>query len=251
MKTSVLGLFLAAAFASSAPAQTAPPAAVPLWKVEWAYLSHYHDANLLLGPPAPGEKRVVFYGDSITEAWGNLDRYFPGKPYVNRGTSGQTTNQMLVRFRQDVLRLKPAAVVILAGTNDIAGNGGPITLEATEDNLQSMAELARANGIRVILSSVLPVYDYPWRPGLQPAKKIVSLNRWIADYSVRNNLVYLDYYRLMVDGRGGLPPSLAKDGVHPTPAGYAIMAPLAERAIEETLSSSATADPGCNRAPAP
>ena len=198
-------------------------------------MSRYHDANLLLAPPASGEKRVVFYGDSITENWGDLTKCFPGKPYVNRGISGQTTNQMLVRFRQDVINLKPSAVIILAGTNDIAGNGGPITLEATEANLQSMAELARANGIQAVLASVLPAYDYPWKPGLQPAGKILELNRWIRTYCSIENFIYVDYYSWMVDGRGGLPQNLASDGVHPTPAGYAIMAPLAELGVEEAL----------------
>jgi lysophospholipase L1-like esterase len=189
-----------------------------------------------LGAPKPGENRVVFMGNSITEAWAPLfDSLFPGKPYIGRGISGQTTPQMLVRFRQDVVDLHPAVVVILAGTNDIAGNTGPSTLEMIEDNLASMAEIARANGIRVVLASVLPVYDYPWRPGLEPAPKIVELNEWIREYAAAHDAVYLDFHTAMVDARGGLPPELARDGVHPTPAGYRIMAPLAEHAIQEAL----------------
>jgi lysophospholipase L1-like esterase len=245
MKASTLGLLSAAVIVAGAFAQTAPPPAapaaaspanaIPRWKIEWAYLSRYHDANLQAGLPAPGERRVVFYGDSITEGWGDDGRFFPGRPYLNRGISGQTTAQMLVRFRQDVIGLKPAAVLILAGTNDIAENGGPTTLEAIEDNLQSMAELARVNDIRVILASVLPAFDYPWHRGLEPAGKIIALNRWIEGYCAANHLVYLDYYSPMVDERGGLKAALTKDGVHPTMAGYAVMAPLAEQAIRETF----------------
>jgi len=154
---------------------------------------------------------------------------------VNRGISGQTTSQMLVRFRQDVINLGPSAVVILGGTNDIAQNGGVTTLEAIEQNLQSMAELARVNHIRVVLSSVLPVFDYPWRRGLEPADKIVELNRWISAYCSRNNLVYLDYYSPMVDGRRGLRAEYSIDGVHPNSAGFAVMEPLAEKAIGKAL----------------
>jgi lysophospholipase L1-like esterase len=142
---------------------------------------------------------------------------------------------MLVRFRQDVIALKPAAVVILAGTNDIAGNTGPSTLEMIEDNIASMAELAKANGVRVVLSSVLPVYDYRWRRGLEPAPKIVAVNAWMKDYAARHGMVYLDYHTPMADRRGGLRPELGGDGVHPNEAGYRLMAPLAERAIVEAL----------------
>ena len=210
----------------------------PPWEREWAYLSKYHEANARLAPPATGEKRVVFFGDSITEGWAVDGKFFPGKPYVNRGIGGQTTAQLLVRFRQDVIGLRPTVVVILAGTNDLAENGGPTTLEAIEDNLQSMAELARLNGIRVVLASVLPARGYPWRPGLQPADKISALNRWIAAYSAQQHVVYLDYYSAMVDEKGGLRADLTKDGVHPTPAGYDVMMPLAEKAIREALLNS-------------
>ena len=203
---------------------------------DWANLARYRAANASLGAPAAGVHRVVFMGNSITDSWAlYFPAMFPGKPYVGRGISGQTTPQMLVRFRQDVVSLRPAVVMILAGTNDIAGNTGPSTLEMIEDNLMSMTELAKANGIRVVLSSVLPVYDYPWRPGLEPAPKIASLNRWMQVYAARIGAVYLDYYTAMVDARGGLRPELTHDGVHPTEAGYRIMAPLAERAIEEAL----------------
>lgn len=203
---------------------------------DWADLGRYREANSRLGPPAPGENRVVFYGNSITEAWARLfPELFPGKPYVGRGISGQTTPQMLVRFRQDVVALKPKVVVILAGTNDIAGNTGPSSLRMIEDNLASMTEIARANGIRVVLSSVLPVYDYPWKPGLAPAGKIVALNLWIRQYAASVGAVYLDYHGAMKDSRDGLPPALATDGVHPTEAGYRVMAPLVERAIDEAM----------------
>jgi lysophospholipase L1-like esterase len=160
---------------------------------------------------------------------------FAGKPYIDRGISGQTTPQMLVRFRQDVIALKPAVVVILAGTNDIAGNTGPSTIEMIEDNLASMAEIAQANGIAVVLSSVLPVFDYPWRPGLTPAPKIVALNAWMKQYAAAHGAVYLDYHSAMADERQGMKPDLASDGVHPNEAGYRIMAPLAEKAIAEAL----------------
>lgn len=203
---------------------------------DWAGLQRYAHANDSLPPPAPGERRVVFMGNSITDAWARFfPQMFPGKPYIGRGISGQTTPQMLVRFRQDVIALKPAVVVILAGTNDIAGNTGPSTLEMIEDNLVSMTELAHASGIRVVLSSVLPVYDYPWRPGLQPAAKIIALNAWMKSYAARAGAVYLDYHSAMVDERQGLRNDLTGDGVHPTEAGYRVMAPLAEKAIEDAL----------------
>jgi len=205
-------------------------------RTDWAYLERYQAENAALAPPRPGENRVVFMGNSITEGWA---KYFPsmfaGKPYVNRGIGGQTTPQMLVRFRQDVIALKPAVVVILAGTNDIAGNTGPSTIEMIEDNLASMAELAKANGIAVVLSSVLPVYDYPWRPGLEPAPKIVALNAWMKEYAATHGAVYLDYHTPMADERQGMKADLASDGVHPNEAGYRIMAPLAEKAIAEAL----------------
>ena len=225
--------------APSAPLNPEQVASAPLKQAltDWPQLARYREDNAALPPPAPGEQRVVFYGDSITDGWGRVDGtvFFPGKPYVNRGISGQTTAQMLVRFRQDVIALKPAAVVILAGTNDIAGNTGPATLDMIEDNLRSMAELARANGIRVVLASVLPVSDYPWQPGLHPAGKVRELNAWMRSYARDTGAVYLDYHGAMGNADGGLDAELAADGVHPTPAGYALMAPLAQRAIDEAL----------------
>ncbi|MGB7265169.1 MAG: SGNH/GDSL hydrolase family protein, partial [Terracidiphilus sp.] len=204
--------------------------------VDFGGLEHFKEADMKLGPPATGEDRVVFLGDSITQGW-KLDESFPGKPYINRGISGQTSPQMLVRFRQDVIDLQPKVVVILAGTNDIAGNTGPMTLEQTEGNIASMAELATANGIRVVLCSVTPSFDFPWSPGLDPAPKIAILNAWIRGYAMAKGLVYVDYYSAMKDARGGLPPNLSKDGVHPLPAGFAIMTPLAEAGIEKALQS--------------
>ena len=198
---------------------------------DFGQLTRYRDANAALQAPAAGENRVVFFGDSITDIW-HLDEYFPGKFYVNRGIGGQTTPQMLVRFRQDVIDLKPRVVVILAGTNDIAGNTGPMTLEQTEGNLASMAELAAANGIRVVLCSVLPAFDYSWAPGLTPAPKIAQVNAWLREYSAQKGLVYVDFYSTMKDDRGGLPATLSRDGVHPLPAGFAVMTPLAEAGIE-------------------
>lgn len=203
---------------------------------DWPNLQRYRDANAKLSLPVKNENRVVFLGNSITEGWQpHFSTMFPGKPYIGRGIGGQTTPQMLVRFRQDVIDLKPKVVVILAGTNDIAGNTGPSTLEMIEDNLASMAELAKANGIRVVLSSVLPVYDYPWKPGLEPAPKIMALNKWMKDYARTHGAVYLDYHSAMADSRGGMRRELANDGVHPNEAGYRIMAPLAEQAIEKAL----------------
>lgn len=221
------------------PPQPAAPVVSPQEQrlhTDWADLARYRDADTELGAPAPGEERVVFYGNSITEAWAPyFATDFPGRPYIGRGISGQTTPQLLVRFRQDVVALHPAVVVILAGTNDIAGNTGPSTLEMIEDNLASMTEIAKANGIRVVLSSVLPVYDYPWKRGLEPAPKIVALNTWIRGYAAEHGAVYLDYYSALTDARGGMRAGTSSDGVHPTAAGYAIMSPLAERAIAEAL----------------
>ena len=226
---------------SSATSAQPPPSAADRAREErlrndWAWLARYRAANDSLGAPAAGERRVVFMGNSITEGFApRFATLFPGRPYVGRGISGQTTPQMLVRFRQDVVALQPAVVVILGGTNDVAGNTGPTTIEAIADNLASMAEIARANGIRVVLASVLPAADFPWRPGREPAPTIVALNEWIRRYAAANGHVYLDYHAAMADANGGLRPELSRDGVHPNDAGYAIMAPLAERAIAEAL----------------
>jgi lysophospholipase L1-like esterase len=202
--------------------------------VDFGGLSRFKEENAMLAAPKPGEGRVVFMGDSITQGW-KLDESFPGKPYINRGIGGQTTPQMVVRFRQDVIDLKPKVVVILAGINDIAGNTGPMTLEQTEGNIASMAELATANGIRVVLCSVLPAFDFPWAPGLTPGPKVMEVNAWMKQYAADKGDVYVDYYSAMKDERGGLPATLSKDGVHPLPAGYAIMTPLAEAGIEKAL----------------
>jgi lysophospholipase L1-like esterase len=204
---------------------------------DWPDLGRYRSDNEKLGPPRPGENRVVFMGDSITDAWGRNPgtTFFPGKPYINRGISGQTTPQMLIRFRPDVVALRPKVVVILAGTNDIAGNTGLMSLEDTESNFMSMVDIARQNGIRVVLASLTPAFTYPWRPGVQPAARILALNTWLKEYAKKTGSVYLDYYSAMVDARPGMKANLSKDGVHPNNAGYQIMAPLAEKAIEEAV----------------
>lgn len=203
---------------------------------DWANLARYKNENAQLELPKANEKRVVFMGNSITEGWIKKDPdFFSGKPYVNRGISGQTTPQMLLRFQADVIALKPKVVVILAGINDIAGNTGPSTLEMIEDNISSMSVLAKSAGIKVILSSVLPAYDFPWRPGLSPAEKVVLLNEWIKNYASKNGFIYLDYYSSMVDDRKGLKAEYTTDGVHPNEKGYKIMEPLVEKAIALAL----------------
>jgi acyl-CoA thioesterase-1 len=203
---------------------------------DWAELARYRQANSELPPPAKGESRVVFMGNSIMEGWAKLfATQFPGKPYIGRGISGQTTPQMLVRFRPDVIALQPRVVVILAGTNDIAGNTGPSTLEMIEDNIASMTQLALANNIRVVLCSVLPVFDYPWKRGLEPAPKIVALNAWLKSYAAKVGAVYVDFHTPMSDARQGLRAELAPDGVHPNTAGYELMVPLVERGIAAAL----------------
>jgi lysophospholipase L1-like esterase len=210
----------------------------------------YAAANEALAPRKPGETRIVFFGDSITDNWSKPDYggFFPGKPYVNRGIGGQTTAQMLLRFRADVLELDPLAVVILAGTNDIAGNAGPVTLDQVQDNLASMAELARVQGIKVVLASLLPVSDDKkdanglaiTRTRQRPTGTIRELNRWLATYAARNGHGYLDYFKATADPNGLLLAPLNDDGLHPNAKGYEVMAPLAEKAIAEAL-----------RAPAP
>jgi len=208
----------------------------PLQAQDWPNLSQFAEANATLGPPQPGEERVVFMGNSITIGWLNtMPEFFEGRPYIDRGISGQTTPQMLLRFRQDVIELQPEVVVILAGTNDIAGNTGPETQDMILDNIKSMTELARANGIAVVLSSVLPAFDYPWRPGMHPNEKIPALNAAIKAYAIANDLVYLDYFPALANDKNGMDADLAKDGVHPTKKGYEIMAPLAEAAIQKAL----------------
>lgn len=201
---------------------------------DWPNLARFRDEDAKLGAPAKGEARVVFMGDSITESWALADS-FPGKGYVNRGISGQTTSQMLVRFRQDVIGLQAKVVVILAGTNDIAENTGPISVEGIEGNMASMVDLAKRNGIRVVLASVLPVQQYPWRPEIAPVEKIRALNDWMKDYAAKEGLIYLDYFSATVNEKLGMKAELSEDGVHPNKPGYAVMAPLAEKAIAAAL----------------
>ena len=211
---------------------------------DWPALSRYREANSSTPAPAKGERRVVFLGDSITDSWDDpkFGGFFPGKPYVNRGIGGQTTPQMLIRFRPDVISLKPAVVVILAGTNDLAGNTGPTTVAAIEDNLASMAELARAHDIRVVFASILPISDFEIREGKplvqslrRPPEKIREINDWMKKFAAANRLIYLDYYSAMVDEKGFLKDELSNDGLHPNDKGYAVMAPLADAAIQIAL----------------
>ena len=214
----------------------------PTLRDDFGELARYRDANAALKPPAPSENRVVFFGDSITDIW-HLDEYFPGKPYINRGIGGQTTPQMLIRFRQDVIEIHPKAVVILAGTNDIAGNTGPMRLEDIQANYTSMAELARVNNIRVVFSSVLPVHNYTPQSQIlfaqRSPQKILVLNRWLKDYvAAHSDCFYLDYFGAMVDNKGYMKRDFADDGLHPNAAGYKVMAPLAEAAIQNALGTS-------------
>lgn len=228
-----------------AGAQQAVTTTVPIAKevdplrTDWPNLRRFHEEDVALPAPAAGEKRVVFMGDSITQGWAHYgvppEPPVAGVTWVNRGISGQTTPQMVLRFQQDVIHLKPSVVVIFAGTNDIAGNTGDMTPEQTEDNFISMAELAHANGIQVVLCSILPAFDFPWKPGRAPATKIVALNSWIKSYAAEQGYVYVDFYSAMVDARGGLPATLSKDGVHPLPAGYAVMNPLIEAGVAKAL----------------
>ena len=259
-QTLALVLFLAVSAVAQQPAQApqpAPPTLTPDQALEkyreskaatlrddFGELGRYRAANAALQPPALGENRVVFFGDSITDIW-HLDEYFPGKPYINRGIGGQTTPQMLVRFRQDVIALQPKVVVILAGTNDIAGNTGPMRLEDIEADYASLAELAAANHIAVVFSSVLPIHNYTDRSrdffAQRSPEKILELNKWLKNYvSGHPDRLYLDYFTALVDDKGLLKKDLADDGLHPNPAGFKIMAPLAEAAIEKALGTAAS-----------
>lgn len=212
---------------------------------DWPNLARYRESNSKVTPSAKNESRVVFMGDSITDMWvlPQFGAFFPGKPYFDRGISGQTTPQMLIRFRPDVIALKPKVVVVLAGTNDIAGNTGPMSVEEIAANLASMAELARAHKIKVVLASVLPVYDGGHNhegkevvmTDRRPPEKIIALNEWIKKYCAETRLVYLDYFSAMVDGKGFLKRELSDDGLHPNKAGYDVMASLAEKAIVSAL----------------
>jgi lysophospholipase L1-like esterase len=213
---------------------------IPVLMEDFGELGRYRDANASLAAPTPNESRVIFFGDSITDGW-KLPDSFPGKPYINRGISGQTTPQMLIRFRQDVIDLHPRTVVILAGTNDLAGNTGPMLLQDIEANYASMAELARVHRIPVVFASVLPVHNYTPRSQdffvTRPMEKIRELNRWLKDYCAANGCVYLDYFSAMLDDKGLLKRELSEDGLHPNAAGYKVMAPLAEQAIQKALAA--------------
>jgi lysophospholipase L1-like esterase len=242
MTPTLIATFLLAGSAlAQAPPQTSPAAPAPVAVTkppqDWAQLGRYAADDATLPPPAAGQQRVVFLGDSITDGWGRKPgtSFFPGKSYVNRGISGQTTPQMLVRFEQDVVHLHPEVVVILAGTNDVAGNTGPETPAMIEDNFRAMTDIARRNGIRVVLASITPAARYPWRPGVESVPEIRELNGWLRQYAAQQHLVYLDYYSAMADPDGAMKPGLSSDGVHPTQAGYAVMAPLAEAAIAKAL----------------
>jgi lysophospholipase L1-like esterase len=205
---------------------------------DWPNIKRYEEANGKLTAPAAGQKRVVYMGDSITDAWVNNDStFFKSNNYIDRGISGQTTGQMLLRFREDVINLKPAVVLILAGINDIAENNGPSKLEDVAGNIFSMAELAKTHGIKVVLSSVLPANAFPWKPAINPVEKVRVLNDTLKAYAKKNNLVYLDYFTAMADDKRGLPANLSKDGVHPNLAGYKIMEPLAKQAIAKALAN--------------
>jgi len=235
------------ASASPAPASITADQLARLERAEnklkdWPNLARYRDANAKVAPPANGEDRVVFMGDSITDSW-KLNEYFTAKPYINRGISGQTTPQMLIRFRPDVIELNPKVVVILAGTNDLAGNTGPMTVDSIEDNLQSMAELARQHGIRVVLASILPINDYAknkdgapmLRSTNRPPDKIIAINQWMRKYADDNGVVYLNYFSALADEKGFLREDLSRDGLHPNAKGYEVMKPLAEQAIITAL----------------
>ncbi len=205
-------------------------------KEDWANLAYYRDANASLNAPGENENRVVFMGNSITEMWQvHAPPFFKKTGFINRGISGQTTPQMLVRFRQDVIELRPKVVVILAGTNDIAGNTGPTTNHMILNNILSMVDIAQSNRIHVVLCSVLPVNHYPWAPELQPAQRVISLNASLESYCKKHNIPYVDYYTAMVDAEQGLPTRYAPDGVHPNTQGYAVMEPLVMAAINTIL----------------
>ena len=230
-------------FAGHARAQQAATAANShdhALATDFGQLARYQAANLALPPATPGVPRVIFYGDSITDAW-KLDVFFPGRNYINRGISGQTTPQMLVRLRQDVIDLQPRLMVVLAGTNDIAGNTGPMTIEQIEENYASLAELSRLHHIAVVFSSIMPVNDYvhPDMTTHREPGKIIALNAWLKGYCLANHLVYLDYFAAMVDPTGQMQKPLSYDGLHPNEAGYRVMAPLAQQAISAALSQPA------------
>ncbi len=241
--------------ASMAPAArpAAPKSPAASWQAQheqqllqdFPWLERFRAMNAALPAPAAQETRIVFLGDSITENWQHDGVPFvptlPGQPWVriNRGISGQTTPQMVLRFYPDVLQLQPSVVVLMAGTNDIAGNTGPMTLQDSENNLAAMADMARAHHLRMVLCSVLPAADFPWHRGLQPAEKIRSLNAWIQSYAASHGIVYVDFWTAMATPEGGLPANISLDGVHPNHAGYAIMNPLVDVGIRKALAQPA------------
>ena len=205
---------------------------------DWPNLKYYRSKNLKLGSPSKSEKRVVFMGNSITEGWPTLQpEFFESKSYINRGISGQTTPQMLIRFRQDVIDLKPKLVLILAGINDIAGNTGPSNVTMITNNIISMAQLAKSNKIKVIICSILPAKDFPWNPGMNPPPKILSANQILRSYALSNGIDYLDYYSSMVDKNNALIDEYGSDGVHPNKKGYKVMSLLAEKEINRILNN--------------
>jgi lysophospholipase L1-like esterase len=242
--TALLTLFVAQGACGQATPGEVSATADSCAAEDWPALNRYREENARLAPPGARESRVVFLGDSITEAWAHIpELFFPGKPYIGRGISGQTTPQMLLRFQQDVVALRPRAVVINGGTNDIAGNTGVATLAMIEDNLRSMTRLAAANDIRVVLASVTPTADYPWRPGLEPAEKIVALNAWMRSWCQHQGCVYADYFNALSDGQHAMKAGLSGDGVHPNEIGYALMQPIAAAAIRRALAPSPAATP--------
>jgi len=205
-------------------------------KTDSANISKYSKENQALPIPAKDEKRIVFMGNSITEGWKNSSpEFFAKNKYINRGISGQTTSQMLVRFRPDVIELKPKLVIILAGINDIAQNNGPIELKDIFGNIVSMAQLAKINNIKVILSSVLPANDFSWKKGMEPAEKVIQLNSMLEKYASENKIPFVNYYPEMVDSEKGLDKKYTNDGVHPTLAGYKVMEPILQEAILKAL----------------
>ncbi|HEY4328791.1 MAG TPA: GDSL-type esterase/lipase family protein [Phycisphaerae bacterium] len=230
-----------------APASTSPAPGGVQANAYWslaiqsdpADLKVYREANAKLGPPKAGEDRVIFLGDSITENWGpkgNMSRYFPDKPnYIGRGYTSETTLQMLVRFRPDVLNLQPKVVVIMAGVNDIAGNTGAVPDETIHDNFISMFDLAKANDVKVVLISTLPATRFFWQPGLKPSERIVTLNTWLKDYAGKHGIYYVDAHSAMKDANNGMPTTLSSDTVHPNPAGYTMLSKMTEEFIEKAL----------------
>jgi lysophospholipase L1-like esterase len=238
----ILGASLLPLAAQSIPAASRTCSAAELLEqknryADWPDYKFYRAANAALPAAAAGEKRVVFFGSSTIEFWGKRPGsvFFPGKPYVNRGISGETTMQMLLRFQQDVVALHPTAFVFLGGANDVAGNSGPIPLEVTENNIKSMVEIAQANGIKVILASQTPTIEFPWNKGIVPGPKLLALSAWEKEFAASHGAAYVDFYSAMVGPDGSFLPGLSEDGAHPTAKGYEVMAPIVEHVIREVV----------------